>query len=353
MKRMQRAVLYARVSSDLQQKEGTIQSQVAELQRQIAAAGDTLVTEYIDDGYSGALLDRPAMNQLRDDLKVGTFDAIYFLAADRICREVTYQNIIIAEMPRYKKQIIINGQDYIHNPENKFTLTVLGAVAELERAKIIERTTRGKLHRLRQIVSHGHCIYGYEYVKKSPRSPAALVINPHEAAIVRSIFEQYASGSANLFQITRSLERAGVPTRRGKKLWRAPHVRKMLQNHTYTGIRYYNRLTVVKDAPFGTEGTKLVMRDRSEWIAVKVPAIVSHELFERVQERMRQGSQRYRQPTVVHLLSGLVECGECGCGFYRTAGSSPRSSSSESAASTTRPRTSVTERQRRRCTRRS
>jgi len=69
MKRMQRAVLYARVSSDLQQKEGTIQSQVAELKRQIAAAGDVLVNEYIDDGFSGALLDRPAMNQLRDDLK--------------------------------------------------------------------------------------------------------------------------------------------------------------------------------------------------------------------------------------------------------------------------------------------
>jgi site-specific DNA recombinase len=133
VKRMQRAVLYARVSSDLQQKEGTIQTQVAELQRQIAAAGDTLVTEYIDDGYSGALLDRPAMNQLRDDLKAGTFDAIYFLAADRISREVTYQNIIIAEMLRYKKQIIINGRDYIHNPENKFTLTVLGAVAETSR----------------------------------------------------------------------------------------------------------------------------------------------------------------------------------------------------------------------------
>ena len=62
---MQRAVLYARVSTDAQQKEGTIGSQVLELKRQIAAAGDVLVKEYVDDGYSGSLLDRPGLEALR------------------------------------------------------------------------------------------------------------------------------------------------------------------------------------------------------------------------------------------------------------------------------------------------
>ena len=77
---------------------------------------------------------------------------------------------------KHHKQIIINGKDYVHNPENKFALTILGAVAELERAKIMERLTRGKLHRLRQgqVVSQGHCIYGYDYVRKSPLSPPAI-----------------------------------------------------------------------------------------------------------------------------------------------------------------------------------
>ena len=60
MKHMKKAALYARVSTDAQQKEGTIESQVVELKRQIAAAGQELVKEYIDDGYSGTLLDRPA-----------------------------------------------------------------------------------------------------------------------------------------------------------------------------------------------------------------------------------------------------------------------------------------------------
>jgi len=81
---MTRAVLYARVSSDAQQKEGTIESQVVELRRQIAAAGHELVKEYIDDGITGTVLDRPALEQLRQDAKTDLFDRIYFHSADRI-----------------------------------------------------------------------------------------------------------------------------------------------------------------------------------------------------------------------------------------------------------------------------
>ena len=166
---MKKAVLYARVSSDPQKKERTIESQVVELKKQIAAAGDVLVKEYVDDGYSGARLDRPALDELRKDLPTNTFDTIYFLNSDRIAREVTYQTIIIAEILKHKKQIIINGVDYIHNPENKFTLTILGAVAELERAKIIERVTRAKQLRLAQgfLLGCGSKIYGYNYVRRT------------------------------------------------------------------------------------------------------------------------------------------------------------------------------------------
>jgi site-specific DNA recombinase len=75
---MKKAALYARVSTDAQQKEATIESQLFELKRQIVAAGHVLVKEYIDDGVTGTLLDRPALNQLREDLKTDLFDAVYF-----------------------------------------------------------------------------------------------------------------------------------------------------------------------------------------------------------------------------------------------------------------------------------
>jgi site-specific DNA recombinase len=123
---------------------------VLALKKQIDAAGHVLVKEYIDNGFSGPRFDRPALNEMRKDVKTDAFDVIYFHDADRIAREVTIQTIIIEEILKHRKQLIINGKDYVKNPENKFTLTVLGAVAELERAKIIERVTRGKQLRLSQ-----------------------------------------------------------------------------------------------------------------------------------------------------------------------------------------------------------
>jgi site-specific DNA recombinase len=133
MKTMTKAALYARVSSDGQKQERTIESQVAELKRQIAAAGHQLVKEYIDDGYSGAYLD--VLGASTTD----TFDVVYFLCADRIAREAIHQNIIVAELAKHKKRIVISGKEHEENPEHKLTLQVLGAVSEFERAPSLEK----------------------------------------------------------------------------------------------------------------------------------------------------------------------------------------------------------------------
>src|SRR5260370_42317581 len=170
MESMTKSVLYARVSTDAKQKEATIESQLAELRKQTAAAGHVLVKEYIDDGISGTLLDRPALEQLRQDAKVDLFDRIYFHAADRIARQSAPQDIIIGELLNRGKQITIGGKDYEENPENKLTLNLLGLFSEYERAKIMERTSRGRLHRLRlgELASGGHGVFGYDYVRKTP-----------------------------------------------------------------------------------------------------------------------------------------------------------------------------------------
>ena len=196
---------------------------------------------------------------------------MYFLDTDRIARDVAYQTIILGELLKHGKQIIIKGKDYVNNPENKFTVTVLGAVAELERAKIIERTTRGRLHRLRmgELSSNGHRIYGYDYVRKTPTAPAALVINEEQAPVVRSIFEMFASGRFGLVTISRSLEERRVPTRMGRPLWHRDQIKAMLRNETYAGTRYFNRMTAATEA--SREGKQVirgrwVYRDRAEWI---------------------------------------------------------------------------------------
>ena len=117
---MRRAALYARVSTDGQKNEGTIESQIYELKKQIERDSGVLVKQYIEDGWSGGLLDRPALDELRADLKLDLFDVVYFHQADRIARDVTFQRIIVSDIIENKKQIVINGQDYQENPENKF-----------------------------------------------------------------------------------------------------------------------------------------------------------------------------------------------------------------------------------------
>jgi site-specific DNA recombinase len=192
------------------------------------------------------------------------------------------------------------------------TLQMLGVISEYEHAKIIERMTRGRLHRLRQgnVVSTGHRMYGYDYVRKTATSPGKLVVNEEQAAVVRMVFEMFASGKYGLVTICRHLEQQGILTLRGRKLWDNDRIKSMLTAEAYAGTRNYNRMTR-EEAEKGKLG-KIVFRDPSEWIPVATPAIISRELFDKVQEMLARHNERYCRPQTHYLLSGLVQCGRCG-----------------------------------------
>ena len=152
-------------------------------------------------------------------------------------------------------------------------------------------------------------------MRKSATSPAALVVNDQQAAVVRSIFEMFASGEFRLVNIARFLEESEIRTRLGRSHWDWSQVKAMLKNETYAGIRYFNRITAATDAAGDAQSVfkgRWMLPDWADWIAVAVPAIVSRELFETVQERLRSHNERYCQPVTRYLLSGLVQCGVCG-----------------------------------------
>ncbi len=315
---MKKAALYARVSTGLQEKEKTIESQIAELKRQISSHGNVLTKEYIDDGHSGAYMDRPGLEQLRKDLKTNLFDTIYFLVADRIARAVAYQNIIIGEILKNNKGLVINGKDYIHNPENEFTLTVLGAVSQLERAKIMERHSRGKMHKLRmgQSIGSGHTTYGYTYIPKD-KIPGSFVINKEEAKGVKYIFKAYAIDKLSRSAIIRHLENHNIPTKH-KTVWDNTKVKNVITNSSYIGIKYYNTRKIVRQPSNPLRKLKYgkeVFNDRSEWMPVKVPPIISKNLFEKAQQRLKENREKYKNPKETQLLSNLIKCGVCGWAY--------------------------------------
>ena len=132
-----------------------------------------------------------------------------------------------------------------------------------------------------QVLGQGLAPYGYDYVSRTQTSPAALVINEREAAVVRQIFEAFNTGSS-ICGIARSLEGQGIGTRLGRTLWDCTHLKTILQRHTYTGTRYYNTVTTVTLSSGSSSKKKRTTyrpKDRSEWIGVKVAPIVSQEPF--------------------------------------------------------------------------
>ena len=118
----------------------------------IAADGLTLETEmrFLDEGYSGATLIRPALERLRDVAATGAIDCLYVHSPDRLARKYAYQVLLLDELQRCGVEVIFLNHPLGQTPEEDLLLQVQGMVAEYERAKILERSRRGKLHAARQ-----------------------------------------------------------------------------------------------------------------------------------------------------------------------------------------------------------
>jgi site-specific DNA recombinase len=169
------AAIYARVSSERQREDGTVQSQVAGL-RELAERRGLIVADelvFCDEGFSGATLTRPALERLRDRAAEGAFELLLCHAPDRLARRYAYQVLLLEELHRAGVEIVFaRGGERSGSPEDELLRQFQGMIAEYERAQIRERTRRGKLHRARsgsQAVMSG-VPYGYRYIKKTEHS---------------------------------------------------------------------------------------------------------------------------------------------------------------------------------------
>ena len=165
------AAIYARVSSDRQRREQTIQSQTAAL-RELAAERELLVAEdlvFEDEGVSGAVLRRPGLERLRDLAVEGRFEVLLCHAPDRLARRYAYQVLLLEEFQRAGVEVIFAKEpERSGTPEDELLRQFQGMIAEYERAQIAERCRRGKLHRARAgaVSVLARAPYGYRYVKK-------------------------------------------------------------------------------------------------------------------------------------------------------------------------------------------
>jgi site-specific DNA recombinase len=241
---MKIAALYARVSSTKQQLNETIASQVAALEA-YAQHHDFHVSPqhiYKDDGYSGARLDRPALDRLRDAVAQGEVEAVLILSPDRLARQFAYQYIVVEEFERAGCEVLFTSHHFGTSPAERMLQEMTGVFAEYERALITERCRRGRLHRARQgQVWMSQAPFGYSYIPRTDHTPGMLVINEAEAEVVRLIFRWLIDEQLSTYQINKRLNESGIRTRHGHERWCGGTIINLLRNPVYTGTYFYNK----------------------------------------------------------------------------------------------------------------
>jgi site-specific DNA recombinase len=320
------AALYARVSTPQQEQEATIASQVAALELFAQQQGYRLLPQFYfqDQAISGAQLDRPALNRLRDSAAERLFDVVLCYSPDRLARHYAHQWVLLDELRRVGVEVVfVNQPSAPDGPHGQLLLGVQGLFAEYERAQIAERLRRGKLYRIRQgqLVSPNPP-YGYRYIPVSEPDGGRWIADSVEAEVVRSIYRWYTADSLTITQTVDRLNESTEQTPPRGKRWRYSTVQAILKQPAYTGCAYYNRTRTCHEEvgrPRKTGRGPLctpihVPRPRESWIEISVPPLVPEAVWQRAQERLEMNQRFASRNNKRHfyLLRSLLVCDVCG-----------------------------------------
>ena len=330
---MKIVALYARVSSEKQAQANTIASQIAELENRIRTDGHELLdgNRFIDNGYSGSNLSRPSLEKLRDKVNLGEIDIIYIHSPDRLSRKYAYQMILIEELNKNGADIIFLNYQANDSPESQLLLQVQGMIAEYERAKIMERYRRGKIHAAKEGAVNvlSGAPYGYHYIDRHIGGGKALYeIQEKESEVVRTIFNWYGRERLSIGEICRRLKSLNVTSPTGKPYWDRSVIWALLKNPAYKGQAAFGKtkmgapLPRIRPQKHSCDQPKshysVYPVGKENWIYIDVPAIIDIALFDTVQEQLEENKKtaRARQRGASYLLQGLIVCQCCHYAYY-------------------------------------
>ena len=331
---MKMGAIYARVSSEQQREERTIASQTAALIEFAKTHSLEVPTEWVieDEGFSGATLERPGLERVRDLAAEGQIQFVLAYSPDRLSRKYAYQVLLIEEFAKHGVETLFVNAPQGTSAEDQLLVQFQGMIAEYERAQILERSRRGKRHRARcgEISVLSGAPYGYRYLRKTDEAPASYQVNDAEAQVVQRVYEMYTVVGMSIGEIARRLNAQGVPTRKQSARWERSVIWGMLRNPAYRGAAAFGktrvagrvRVTRALRRRGGLVSGDSVGHERppEEWIEIPVPALVSEESFARAQELLHENKIRSRRRTITpSIVQGLVSCQKCGYAFSRTS----------------------------------
>jgi site-specific DNA recombinase len=329
---MRMGAIYARVSSEQQREEKTIASQTASLIEFAKNHELEVPKEWVleDEGYSGATLERPGLERVRDLAAEGQIQVVLAYSPDRLSRKYAYQILLIEEFARHGVETLFVKSPQGNSPEDQLLVQFQGMIAEYERAQILERSRRGKRHRAQagEVSVLSGAPYGYRYMRKTDEALAAYLVDEVEASVVRRVYEMYTVDGLSIAEITRKLNHEGIPPRKASR-WERSVVWGILRNPAYRGVACFGKTRLSARAQMRPQRRRGVttpsttaghQRPREEWIEIPVPALVTEETFARAQELLYHNKVRSRRRTIApSVVQGLVGCAKCGYAFSRTS----------------------------------
>jgi site-specific DNA recombinase len=331
---MKMAAIYARVSSEQQREAKTIASQTAALIEFAKTRSLEVPKEWVfeDEGYSGATLERPGLERVRDLAAEGQIQAVLAYSPDRLSRKYAYQILLIEELAKHGVETVFVNAPQGTSAEDQLLVQFQGMIAEYERAQILERYRRGKRHRAKsgEVSVLSGAPYGYRYVRKTEETPAFYQVIDVESNVVKRVYEMYTAKNLSIGEITRRLNAQKVPTRKHGSRWERSTVWAMLRNPAYRGAAAFGKTRVAgrvrvtramrRRGGFVSSDSVGHERPREEWIEIPVPALVSEASFARAQELLQENKIRSRRRTITpSVVQGLVSCQKCGYAFSRTS----------------------------------
>src|ERR1700723_2319804 len=315
---MRMTAIYARVSSEQQREENTIASETASL-IEVAQAHDLEGPKewvFEDEGYSGATPERPGLERVRDLAAEGPIQVVLAYSPDRLSRKYAYQILLIEEFARHGVETLFVKAPQGASAEDQLLVQFQGMIAEYERAQILERSRRGKRHRAHsgEVSVMSGAPYGYRYIRKTDEAPAAYSVLEGEARVVQRIYEMYTVEGLSIAEITRRLNREGVPPRREGR-WERSVVWGMLRNTAYRGVACFGKTRLSPRAQMRPQRRRGIttpshtaghQRPREEWIEIPVPALGTEESFARAQELLSHNKIRSLRRTITpSVVQGL------------------------------------------------
>jgi site-specific DNA recombinase len=342
-----KAILYSRVSTDEQARTGfSLAQQIEALRDYAAREGYEVLEEVSDPGQSGASLERPGMDWVRDLVAAGDVSVVLAQDRDRFAREPAYHYLLKREFEEHGTKIRALNDRGDDSPEGELTDGILDQLAKYEKAKIAERTRRGKLRKAREgrVICGATPTYGFRYNETRD----GLLINEPEMRMVEKIFHLVADGVA-VRAIQARLYTEGIAAPKGGPLWDDRVLRRLITNDVYRphsfeeiaglvtpevaarldpakeyGIQWFNRKKVsvhTVTEPDGNGGRRyrkrnyVTLRPREEWIAVPVPSYLPSIVVDRARSAL-ENSKGYERKGLTRgwELRGLVRC-PCGSGM--------------------------------------